>query len=111
MVEIQYVAGSIFALTALNSVEFLYATPYFIQDYLLGVFVMALFLAWIFTKIDKLPKFASLSSAVIAGLSAIFGYLSLIKLQPIPVFFSFVNIVCALILIKYSFAKVAYEIP
>lgn len=110
MVEIQYVAGSVFALTTLNSIQYLYGSPYFLQQYLLGVLVMGLFLAWIITKIDKIPTLAAIIAALVGGLSALFGYVSLSKLQLLPVILSFVNIVVALILIKYSLTKVAYEI-
>ena len=110
MVEIQYVAGSIFALTTLNSIQYLYGSPYFLQEYLLGVLVMGLFLAWITTKIDKIPAMAAIIAALIGGLSALLGFNSLSKLQLLPVILSFVNIVGALFLIKYSLTKVAYEI-
>lgn len=110
MVEIQYIAGSIFALTTLNSVQYLYGSPYFIQQYLLGVFVLGLFLAWIITKIDKIPTMAAVIAALIGGLSGLLGFNSLSKLQLLPVLLSFVNIVIALFLIKYSLTKVAYEI-
>ena len=56
MVEIEYVAGSIFALSALNSIQYLYGSPYFLQEYLLGVLVMGLFLAWLIKKIDRIFK-------------------------------------------------------
>ena len=110
MVEIQYVAGSIFALTTLNSIQYLYGSPYFLQEYLLGVFVMGLFLAWIITKIDKIPTMAAIIAALVGGLFALLGFNSLSKLQLLPVVLSFVNIVGALFLIKYSLMKVAYEI-
>ena len=110
MVEIQYVAGSMFALTTLNSIQYLYGSPYFLQEYLLGVLVMGLFLAWIITKIDKIPTMAAIIAALVGGLSALLGFNSLSKLQLLPVVLSFVNIVGALFLIKYSLMKVAYEI-
>ena len=110
MVEIQYIAGSIFALTTLNSIQYLYGSPYFLQEYLLGVLIMGLFLAWIITKIDKIPTMAAIIAALFGGLSALLGFNSLSKLQLLPVILSFVNIVVALFLIKYSLTKVAYEI-
>ena len=59
---------------------------------------MGLFLAWIITKIDKIPTMAAIIAALVGGLFALLGFNSLSKLQLLPVVLSFVNIVGALFL-------------